>query len=398
MFRLKVFPNMQGSWADFRAPLLRLLHEVVFGLQLLAVGVSLSACASRPGPEILEPVQAHVDGAQIVTVYTATTRAREAPGVTRFTGERARQTNYATFDISLPPGRQPGKIDWPRNRPDPSRTVAVVDQQGLDEREFLARLSASARSTQGEVSLFVHGYNQNFQQALFRLAQMVGDSQQETSSILFAWPSQATVAGYVADRDAVIYSRDYLVEMLAALARDRNVSKINLFAHSMGGLLTVEALRQLRLTGQDRVLDRLQVVLAAPDIDADVFRAQMNVVGPMEMPLIVLVSPDDRALLVSQRLAGQHERVGALDVNDPRVEEAARQANVAFIDISSLDTLDPLNHNRYALVASIYAQLEETGDLNAGQPLRQAGAFVFKSIGSTISSPFVLVGKALAGD
>ena len=81
----------------------------------------------------------------------------------------------------------------------------------------------------------------------------------------------------------------------------------------MGGLLTVEALRQLRLTGQDRVLDRLQVVLAAPDIDADVFRAQMNVVGPMEMPLIVLVSPDDRALLVSQRLAGQHERVGALD-------------------------------------------------------------------------------------
>lgn len=389
---------MQGSWAVFRAPLQRLLHEVVFGLWLLAVGVSLSACASRPGPEILEPVQAQADGAQVVTVYTATTRAREAPGVTRFPGERARQTNYATFDISLPPGRQPGKIDWPRNRPDPSRTVAVVDQHGLDEREFLARLSASARSTQGEVSLFVHGYNQNFQQALFRLAQMVGDSQQETSSILFAWPSQATVAGYVADRDAVIYSRDYLVEMLAALARDGNVSKINLFAHSMGGLLTVEALRQLRLTGQDRVLDRLQVVLAAPDIDADVFRAQMNVVGPMEMPLIVLVSPDDRALLVSQRLAGQHERVGALDVNDPRVEEAARQANIAFIDISSLDTLDPLNHNRYALVASIYARLEETGDLNAGQPLRQAGAFVFKSIGSTISSPFVLVGKALAGD
>ena len=343
-------------------------------------------------------MQAQADGAQIVTVYTATTRAREAPGVTRFTGERARQTNYATFDISLPPGRQPGKIDWPRNRPDPSRTVAVVDQHGLDEREFHARLSASARSTQGEVSLFVHGYNQNFQQALFRLAQMVGDSQLETSSILFAWPSQATVAGYVADRDAVIYSRDYLVEMLAALARDRNVSKINLFAHSMGGLLTVEALRQLRLTGQDRVLDRLQVVLAAPDIDADVFRAQMNVIGPMEMPLIVLVSPDDRALLVSQRLAGQHERVGALDVTDPRVEEAARQANIAFVDISSLDTLDPLNHNRYALVASIYARLEETGDLNAGQPLRQAGAFVFKSIGSTISSPFVLVGKALAGD
>ena len=163
---------------------------------------------------------AHHPGAErIITVYTATTRAREAPGVTRFTGERARQTNYATFDISLPPGRQPGKIDWPRNRPDPQRTVAVVDQHGLDEREFLARFSASARSTQGEVSLFVHGYNQNFQQALFRLAQMVGDSQQETSSILFAWPSQATVAGYVADRDAVIYLRDYLVEMLTALAR-----------------------------------------------------------------------------------------------------------------------------------------------------------------------------------
>ncbi|MGO8411564.1 alpha/beta hydrolase, partial [Rhizobium ruizarguesonis] len=76
-------------------------------------------------------------------------------------------------------------------------------------------------------------------------------------------------------------SRDALTDLLAALARDSRIGTITVFAHSMGGWLTVEALRQLRLSGQDDVFNRLTVVLAAPDIDVDVFQAQMQVIGPM---------------------------------------------------------------------------------------------------------------------
>ncbi len=39
------------------------------------------------------------------------------------------------------------------------------------------------------------------------------------------------------------------------------------------------------LTGRSATLNRLAVVLAAPDIDVDVFRAQMNVIGPLTPPM-----------------------------------------------------------------------------------------------------------------
>lgn len=70
----------------------------------------------------------------------------------------------------------------------------------------------------------------------------------------------------------------------------------------MGGWLVMEALRQLRFEGRNDVLSKLQVVLAAPDIDADVFRKQIEVVGRLNPPLTILVSKDDRALKASSIL------------------------------------------------------------------------------------------------
>ncbi|TYR33577.1 alpha/beta hydrolase [Mesorhizobium microcysteis] len=72
-----------------------------------------------------------------------------------------------------------------------------------------------------DVGIFVHGYNYNFQQSLFRLAQMQADSGIDAVPILFAWQSEATITGYVSDRDSVTYSRDYLVELLAGLFGSR---------------------------------------------------------------------------------------------------------------------------------------------------------------------------------
>jgi esterase/lipase superfamily enzyme len=163
----------------------------------------------------------------------------------------------------------------------------------------------------------------------------------------------------------------------------------------MGGWLAVEALRQLRLAGRDEVLDRIEVILAAPDIDVDVFRGQMDVIGPLRHPMTILVSSDDRALRISSRIAGKRPRLGALDVSDPRIEPAAVKANVRVIDISALDASDALKHDRYVAVASLYPRVagaEQSGGI------RHAGAFVFNAIGATLSSPFTLAGRVIAGE
>ncbi|CAM3061004.1 alpha/beta hydrolase [Paracoccus nototheniae] len=377
------------------------MHRTTSRLMLLAVAAFLSGCATRPGPEVLQTTRANAPGAEIVTVYAATTRERAAANANVFTAGRSSQPNYASFDISVPPDHQPGRIEWPLPQDDPQidphTTFATVGQTILNRQGLLDQV-ATAADGQQDVVIFVHGYNYNFPEALYRLTQMSVDSGLDDTPILFSWPSQGAIAGYVADKESVTYSRDALTDLLGGLARDRRIGTITVFAHSMGGWLTVEALRQLRLSGQDDVIDRLTVVLAAPDIDVDVFRAQMQVIGPMTPPLAVLVSPDDRALRVSSQISRTRARVGALDIADPRVQAAAREAGLAIIDISSVAPSDGLNHDRYVGLAALYSGQRAEGDNTPGLGIRQAGAFIFNTVGTTLASPFTIVGEALAGE
>ncbi|MEQ1951790.1 alpha/beta hydrolase [Mesorhizobium yinganensis] len=126
--------------------------------------------------------------------------------------------------------------------------------------------------------------------------QLAADANIDGVPVLFAWPSQAELSGYVADREAVTYSRDNLVALLSRLARERSPEEITVFAHSMGGWLVIEALRRLKLQGHDDVVSRIKVVLAAPDIDENVFQSQLTVIGRMRRPITIFVSTDDVAL------------------------------------------------------------------------------------------------------
>ncbi|MBS7743367.1 MAG: alpha/beta fold hydrolase [Chelatococcus sp.] len=361
--------------------------------------ILLAACATRPGPDALNIVSAPPRGAKLIKVYVATTRERMSSNSNAFSAGRAPGLNYAEFTIAIPPGHKPGEIEWSAGASDPARNFVVVAQEILDAQQFYRQV-ARQRGGKGpeRIGVFVHGFNTNFQEALFRLAQMTADADIDGVPILFAWPSEATVTGYIADKDAATYSRDGLVQLLTTLARAYPNDKITLVGHSMGGWLTVEALRQLKLTGRFGVLDRLDVVLAAPDIDVDVFRSQMMVIGPLREPITVLVASDDRALSVSGRLAGDRPRLGALDINDARIQEAALKANLQIVDISKLTASDSFNHDRYVNLAQLYPSLAATAGSGAGNGLRRAGAFIFNAVGTTLSSPFDLAGRALAPD
>lgn len=359
---------------------------------LLLIMAMLASCAGRPGPEVLETVSKTPATTNTFTVYSATTRPRKDPAQNIFTNGRSISTNYARFTISIPPTHESGQIEWPRPKPDPQKTFAVTGQAVLNRESFLKTLPD--KGEERRVVVFVHGYNYNFQESLFRLAQLRADSNLPAVPILFSWPSQAALAGYIADKDSATFSRDNLTQLLVDITRDRKRGEVMVFGHSMGGWLTTEALRQLKLEGREDVLAKLTVVLAAPDIDADVFISQLNVIGKMSPPLTVLVSPDDRALEASTFLGSGVPRVGALDVRDEVVREAAVKAGVRLIDISALKASDPGNHDRFIALASMNPNFDAgtNGKTNA---VGQAGAFVFDAIGATISSPFRLASRAV---
>jgi len=360
-------------------------------ITMLLFASLLSACSSRPGPEVLTPVS--IDdrqGARKIRIYAATTRARADGLDMGFTAQRSRVTNYVTYDMSIPPQRKAGEIEWPDGQPDPIRQFAVTSETALTEGDFLK--SVGEASANNNVGLFVHGYNVSHQEALFRTAQMAADSDLGGVPMLFSWPSKAALSGYVTDKESVTFSRDNLVHLLIHLAQRKGAKQTFILAHSMGTWLTMEALRQLRLLGRDDVLAKLKVMLAAPDIDGDVFLTQLAAIGRMKQPITVFVAKDDLALRFSSFLAGDSTRVGAIDVNDPAVAKAAKDYGVQIVDISTISANDSFNHNRYAALASVLPRLEKDSEARRGA-FSTVGAFVLNTAGATLSAPFTLAGK-----
>jgi esterase/lipase superfamily enzyme len=360
-------------------------------MMVLVLAAGLAGCASRPGPAVLETVQA-VPAAKTIKVYAVTTRNRVTPGTNIFDATKALNANYAELTVSIPPDHKPSEIEWPGRKIDPKKNFAVVGQSVLDRQTFLNSVNADSSAT-GKIGVFVHGYNYNFQESLFRLAQITADGNIKATPIAFSWPSQGALAGYVADKDSATYSRDYLADLMTELTKGKGMDDVYIFGHSMGGWLVMEALRQLKLEGRDDVLDRLTVLLAAPDIDADVFRTQTHVIGKMKHPITILVAGDDRALAVSKFISASSQRVGTLDVKNPQVQAAAVEAGIELIDISQIAATDSAHHSRFVDAKVLFPALSASAERKNG--LGQAGAFVFDAAAATISSPFRIVSGVL---
>lgn len=359
-------------------------------LILSALALALSGCVSRPGTEVLKPVALRTTPAQTVDVLAVTNRVFE-PKDNSFGNRWGSGVQYDRFVFSVPRDRKDISIAYPSAKPDPKQQYIVTKREKLTLDSLVKDATHLARFD-GTVSVFVHGYNYSYQEALYRTAQMAADATAIGSPIMFSWPSAASVTGYVADRDAVLYSRSQLDSLIQALAKAPKVKRIILFGHSMGGFLSMEVARQLRLQGQDNVLGKLQIVLAAPDIDADVFKSQLRDIGHIPTPVTLLVSNSDSALKISSFVSGERPRVGMLDINDPLIQQTAKAERLTVIDISSLKSSDGLGHDRYAALAQF------SGDLAAAEKRMQTngtniGAFVFDAAGAVVSSPFRLAGK-----
>ncbi len=81
----------------------------------------------------------------------------------------------------------------------------------------------------------------------------------------------------------------------------------------MGTLLTLETIRMLRAEAGEAAMSRIgAVVLAAPDIDFDLFSNGVARLGPDVSKITVISSTNDRALELSAALAGG-VRAGAAD-------------------------------------------------------------------------------------
>jgi esterase/lipase superfamily enzyme len=194
-----------------------------------------------------------------------------------------------------------------------------------------------------KVLLFVHGFNNTSTDATLRLTQFVEDTGFKGVPILFTWASAAKASRYVYDLNSTLVAREQVRHIADIMVRTKAESA-DVFAHSMGTFLTMEGLLDLQQAGTlGRRGEIDHIMLAAPDIDLDVFRTQLRQLAPaIRNKMYVLISKDDKALSLSSKIAGGVPRVGIAHTAE------LEALGVTVIDLSAIEDSSSGSHSKYA--------------------------------------------------
>lgn len=291
----------------------------------------LSSCAPR-GTMYIVPADMAVG--EVSSVFVGTTRALGPEGI--YGSGRSEVMQFARYDVAIPPDRAPGAIKYPKRKKLDALTdfLTTAQVQYPTEAGFRGDLAKALGRHENEAIIFVHGFNNTFTEGLYRIAQLHHDLKLPGVAVHYSWPSAAEPLGYAYDRDSIMFARaglEALVrEVMAAGAR-----RVTVVAHSMGGFLTMEVLREIAIR-DGRVMPQVSgVVLISPDIDVEVFRMQAHEIGKLPQPFMIFGSGRDRVLRLSGWITGQSGRLGSMTDVD-RLSDL----EVTYVDVGAFSTGD----------------------------------------------------------
>jgi esterase/lipase superfamily enzyme len=262
---------------------------------------------------------APTDNYAVVRVFYATDRqptGNQAPG--EFYGsDRSpdESIHLGTLDVSIPRDHRMGAIERPsiwklEFREDPAKHVVLLSVSPQPEADFYRDLSAKvASSPEKDAFVFIHGFDNTFEQAAWRTAQLSYDLGFKGAPILYTWPSKGELADYPADEATVEWSTPHLQKFLEAVASQSHATTIHLIAHSMGNRAMTGALKGIAQSHQGMPPMFKEVFLAAPDIDVGVFR-QLAAVFPLAATHVTLYASSHDEALAASRHIHEDERAG----------------------------------------------------------------------------------------
>jgi esterase/lipase superfamily enzyme len=163
-------------------------------------------------------------------------------------------------------------------------------------------------------------------------------------------------------------------------------------AHSMGNWVTLEALRQMAIR-DGRVAEKIRsVMLAAPDVDIDLARAQVMVMGKRRPHFTLFVSQDDRALALSRKVWGA-PRLGSIDPDQEPFKSALERERIEVVNLTGVSSPDKLHHGTFAQNPQI-VQLIGRG-IASGQALTDSRVGLGERVMQTTAGAAAAVGYAV---
>jgi esterase/lipase superfamily enzyme len=273
-------------------------------------------------------------------------------------GDKRGALELGSCEVSIPKRHEIGELESPSILrldycEDPAKHVVLMKVEREAADDFYANLRTSVAQSNGySAFVFVHGYNVTFEDAARRTAQIAYDLKIGGVPILYSWPSQGKLLDYAVDETNAVWTTPHLRQFLADLARQSGAKQIHLIAHSMGNRALTGALRDLAMQADPTLPPFNQVLLTAPDIDADVFKNDIvPAITKMAKRVTLYASSKDEALLLSKKLHGY-----------PRAGEAGSGIVIVpgmdTVDVTAVDT-SLMGHSYYGDSGSVLADIVE---------------------------------------
>jgi esterase/lipase superfamily enzyme len=206
----------------------------------------------------------------------------------------------------------------------------ILEQKSFHETQLNNNINERLkRSEKKDVILFVHGFNNTFNESVFTLAGIWHFLKRQGVPIVYSWPAAAEgFNAYFADKESGQFTIFHLKETLRLLFKNPEIENIHIIAHSRGTDVVTTTLRELiienRASGGNPRKDlRIEnLILAAPDLDFGIIKQRLMAeqFGPAFGKITIYTSKDDSALGISQWLTNGLS-FGRLNTKDVNVNE-----------------------------------------------------------------------------
>jgi len=245
----------------------------------------------------------------VVRTHFATDRAKTGePNPSEKFGSKRGPPSFGIADVSIPLNHSIGELETPSLlrmdfHPNPEKHIVLLDVESQSRTDFFDDLAEKIRDNEEVPAIiFVHGFNTTFEDAARRTAQMAYDLDFPSIPIFYSWPSQGTSSptGYIADATSIIWSEANIKKFLDDFFILSDAQSVFLIAHSMGSRGVTGAVSSL-MQEKPELRSRLsELILASPDIDAEIFQRDIApALTAMQRPITLYASSDDLALIFS---------------------------------------------------------------------------------------------------
>lgn len=334
-----------------------------------------------------------------VTLFYATDRRSDAGGGNwqSYGRNRSGQLDIGTVQLDFGPG---GAAGWPqlatltsgrpkaqRYNPNPVATYrygelyltqhtpdqatgrpARANEPNEASERFIQELASAVDASAGkEITIYIHGFKNGFEEALKTAAEYDLYTADLGPFICYSWPSYNSKWEYSHDRDSVRYTSSHarlLIEFLESQIRSGKLraERINFIAHSSGAEVVGSVLRELALLSRDASASERRerfrigaVLLIAPDVSTDVARERLlkeDLEGLYEQ-IVVYSSTRDRALFWASRFLYRTTRLGSIGETDLTENDRrwlARDPSLQIINVDGQPSHDLFmhSHHRYS--------------------------------------------------